>query len=139
MAKVTISVEGEPDDVRNALIALLRGGPLPGDAMPPLPSTADLWSREDLSRFWMAIQPEARRVLAEVAKHPAGAAWDDVRAALDLSGPEMAGRMSSVGHIMRKIFGGRPAPVQRDYVTRQYTMDPAVAREILRLAHDIGL
>jgi DNA polymerase III psi subunit len=127
MVKVTITIDGTPDELPGALRQLLRGA----DAEPVVAASPDAaarsdWTLQELVRLWDLIRPDARQFLAEIARRPDGCSFDEVQRALGLGGPNVAGRLSSVGRAQRQ-FPGKPALVAREARTRQYRMDPVVA------------
>ena len=135
MVKITITVEGEPEEVRAALRQLVVSDTA-NQAEGVLTSGAVLeWTPDELRQLWNMIEPGARRILAALAERPDGYPFDALQQSLGMTGPNVAGRLSSVGHAMRR-FPGKPHPVQRDYRTRQYTMDSTVAEAIQQLARD---
>src|SRR5680860_855347 len=98
MARVIVAVEGEAEDVREALLRLI-GGESPGSTtsgsvISPYPqsggeegSTTVLdppvpWTKEELARFWPNLTLPARRVLGEIATRPDGYRFEDLAQAL---------------------------------------------------------
>ena len=143
MPQVTITVTAELEELPQALEQLLYGfaaapvAQVRGTA--PERQEADgivdevIWPSGDLARWWRRITPDAREVVAEIAKRPDGYPFNEVFKVLDLSGTTVGGRMSSLGHAKRD-FPGRPDIVIPDYRRRQYSIHPEIAAEIRRLA-----
>ncbi len=143
---VKITIEGNPDEVARTLRRLGRQAfvdepqdgeqeveqvsSVPGDRMDDKPSL----SPEEVTQLLSQITPEARRILEEIARHPDSYTFQDLQRTLNLSGTEIAGRLSSVGHKMRH-FRGKAGPVTRDYTQREYRMQPELAEVIRRQAH----
>jgi len=159
MARLTITVEGEADEVREALRHLLGGdlvgtsGPaagLPPDqqstgdgeptAAPPPPLT---WTHDELSRLWAHLTDPARRVLREVADQPDGYRFEELERSLGLDMRRIGGSLSSVGHTMRRLYRVddvyvRPWPLVGDKYKRVYLMDEQVAEMIRELTVQSG-
>ncbi len=140
MARVTITVEGEPCEVRRTLRKLLGpnrgpgmgpgrwqqgrgpgGGPGRGDRTP--------WMPEELTQVWNEITVGARAVLAEIAKRPTGYPNAELQKALGMAGTAIGGTLSSVGVVSRR-FGPRP-PVYK-FRWDEYRM-PAPVAEVIHL------
>jgi len=143
MARITITIEGDEQELEGALQRLLsvahgQDGTSPAE---PVAETTEEpapgWAPEELAAYWDAIRDDARGIVAEVAKRPEGYPFDDLQAALGMGPQNIGGRLSSVGHARRR-FPGKPQLVERDYRLRQYRMDPAVAEAVRRLAEGGG-
>ncbi|MCS7051227.1 MAG: hypothetical protein NZL87_06400, partial [Thermomicrobium sp.] len=90
---------------------------------------------------WSRLQDGARQILAEIAKRPEGYPMVDLERALGVPARVIGGRLSSVGHAMRRFphkeepvefrTGGDEAPGRRIYF-----MKPEIARMIRRLASE---
>lgn len=145
MTRVTVTIEGEAEEIREALARLLGsdGGdttPAPEVEVAPEPQP---WEREDLSRLWSSLTDPARRVLAEVATRPQGYPLQELEEALGLNMRRIGGNLSSVGHAMRRYFrqGGhytREWPLQGDRNKRRYLMEDDVAGWIREFAAEGG-
>ena len=96
-------------------------------------SALSLLSTEEVERFWNLITVDARPIVAELATKPKGYAFAKLQQVFSMDGLQVAGRLSSVGHVMRR-FPGRAVPIHRDYRDRIYTMDPLIAERIRKLA-----
>ena len=143
MARFTFTLEGEPLEFRPSLRALL--GALAADALDSIgeddeAATTDGHAAgkeeltpEEFGRLWRAVRPDARDILTAIAEQP-DCSFEELQQATGLGGLGIAGRLSSVGHTMRRFFGGKRAPVTRDYQTRRYHMAPDVAELVKRLA-----
>jgi hypothetical protein len=127
--KVTITIEGCPEEVPTALRTLLfghrgNGTEQMGNQTPcldmPLTDqgtrTSDSqslnagivgqsaqWTLEKLSRLWRGIAEGAREVLAEIATRPEGYPKEELFTQLDLDGRIVGGRLSSVGAVMVRL------------------------------------
>lgn len=120
MAKVTISIEGTPDEVTEYLRKLTDG------KMPHL-STGVSWLPEEIKRLYENLQPEAKRILREVATNPEGYDRDALISRLGITGRGLAGRLSSVEFNRKRLFPSKPRPVDLDWDTWKYKMLPEVA------------
>jgi phosphoribosylaminoimidazole-succinocarboxamide synthase len=110
MPRVTITVEGEPEEARVALMKLLGIEPDPNSGIHHGEAG---WTEEEMARFWGLLRPGARRILTEVAKWPDGYGLENLKRVLELTGQEIGGQKSSIGHAMRQ-FEGKPYPIQFD-------------------------
>ena len=120
MAKVTISIEGTPDEVTEYLRKLAGGN------MPHL-STGVSWLPEEIERLYENLQPEAKRILREVAMNPEGYDRDALISRLGITGRGLAGRLSSVEFNRKRLFPSKPRPVRLDWDIWEYKMLPEVA------------
>lgn len=132
MARFTITIEGEPWEFREALQQLLTSTAVP-DGIGTPPASSSPWTRDELARLWRDIRPDARDILAELARHPGGYDFAALQERVQVDGAGIAGRLSSLGHALRS-YPNRPHPVERDYRTRQYRMAPDVAEMVREIA-----
>lgn len=147
MARVTVSVEGDPLEVRAALVALLGGAStesrdellVQGESTQAASAEGQSpWSEEEVRRLWGYLTHSAQRVLAEIATRPEGYPMAELESALDSSMATIGGNLSSVGHAMRRMFGPNAStvkkwPLEQDRVARRYVMDENVAAAIERI------
>lgn len=159
MARLTVTVEGEAEEVREALLRLFGGEPAgspdagagsslrpqpPGDEEPKTPPEPPLpWTQEELARLWAYLTIPARRVLGEVAERPDGYRLEELEQALGSDMGRIGGNLSSVGHAMRRLYRvgdsyTKPWPISRDKYTRVYLMDEGVAASIREFAAQNG-
>ncbi|QDV37377.1 hypothetical protein [Tautonia plasticadhaerens] len=136
MARVTITIEGEAQEIRRTLRKLLgpmgmgpgprrdraneRGGP--GTHGPREP-----WSPEELTQVWNEITVGARRVLTEIAGRAEGYPSGELQKSLGMDGKAIGGTLSSVGVASRR-FGARP-PIYK-FRWDEYRMPPPVAEVV---------
>lgn len=161
MVKVALTVEGDTDEVMDALrklalgdgsatpapsvaaMAVLPDAP-PEDAAPaqpaPQPDAPEgSWSTEHVQTFWDFLAPQARDIYRRVA---GGNGYTLSREALldgtGLTARVLSGRLSSQGHAVRRIRRfhnvSLPHPMSFDSQTEEYRMLPDVADAILRLS-----
>ena len=161
MVKVSLTVEGDTDEVMDALrklalgdssatsapgaapMAVLPSAP-PEDAAPAQPAPepdapAGAWSTEHVQTFWGFLAPQARDIYRRVA---GGNGYILSREALldgtGLTARVLSGRLSSQGHAVRRIRRfhnvSLPHPMSFDPPTEEYRMLPDVADAILRLS-----
>ncbi len=145
MAKVTITIEGNEEEIRGTLERLLTPpataapteGETAGESEAPA-APAEGWTPEEIEAIWEQITPHSRRILAEIAKRPQGYPFEDLQKVLGLAGLPVAGRLSSVGFAERRVAPQKRSSgaklVTRDYRARTYTMQPEVAEVIRSLA-----
>jgi hypothetical protein len=153
MAKVTITIEGEPDEVRRTLRKLAGGGHRgrggrcgmgpegmrrgrhrgwgAGPGMGRGGPDWQPWTVEELSQVWSEITAGARRVLGEIARRPEGYPAAELQAALGMDGKAIGGTLSSVGVVSRRFGDRMPLYVFHWDV---YRMRPRLADAVRRLA-----
>src|SRR5216683_1358574 len=118
MAKITVTIEtSDNEDPREALGRFLgiTGQPMPPDKA----SGKGEWTLEDFSSFWSDLSTDARKILVVIAKHPDGCSAQQIEKDLGWSGLQIAGRLSSLGHQLRKR-PGLPYPISHDPATGGY-------------------
>ncbi len=123
MAKVTISIEGTSDEVAEYL-QKLAGSKVQRQLI------GVRWLPEEIESLYSNLQPEAQRILREIAKTPAGYNRDDLLNRLGLDGRGLAGRLSSVEFNRKRLFPAKPRPFELDWDTWKYIMLPEVAEWI---------
>ena len=145
MARITITIEGESQEIEaiQAVLQRLAGVtavPGAGGAAPEANRTAprEAWTLEEFQHFWSQLKDGARAILTEVARRPEGYPMRDLEQALGLPARVIGGRLSSIGHAMRR-FESKEEPIEfrtgrDDGPRRVYSMKPAIARLVLRLA-----
>ena len=116
MERVTITIEGSTEEVIRALQAVATGVRRQGASV--------AWLPNEIRDFFNHLQPDAQRILREIATRPQGYNRDDLISALGISGRGLAGRLSSVGHNLRRFYPMKPKPVELDDETWNYTMLP---------------
>lgn len=128
MEKVTVNIEGSSDEV---VIALQRLASLfieqQGKKV-----TKDEWTEQDLLQFWNMLTDGAKAALRVVAKQPNGCPRHVVLKELGIKGSQLAGQLSSVGHVLRK-FPTKVTPFGLNWHTWEYDMIPDLADAIIRL------
>jgi len=129
--KITVTIETEAgEDPRQKLMEFLAGGNLTNGKAQGME-----WTADDFASFWAKLRPDAQKILAVVAKQPDGCPMTAVEKALGWTGLQIAGRMSSVGHAMRK-FPGRQYPYTWDWHARVYKLaSREIGEWILKLAN----
>jgi len=123
MAKVTITIEGTPDEVTEYL-KKLTGGKV------QLQSTGVRWLPEEIESLYTNLQPEAKRILGEIATSPEGYDRDALVSRLGITGRGLAGRLSSVEFNRKRLFPSKPRPVELDWESWKYKMLPEVVEWI---------
>ena len=127
MAKVTLTIEGTAEEVMDSLqelVGLQKGK-----------RTSVSWLPNEINEFFHSLQPEAQRILREIATRPDGYDRNDLVSRLSISERGLAGRLSSVGHTLRRFFPMKPKPVELDWGTWKYIMLPEVAEWISSELH----
>ncbi len=148
MAKVTITIEGEPREVRRALRKLAgpfragmggacgpagrRGGGRRGQGEGPHVRRTP-WTTEELTQVWNEITVGARTVLTEIATRANGYPNTELQQALGMPGNAIGGTLSSVGVVSRR-FGLKP-PIYK-FRWDEYRMPQPVAEVIQLLSQE---
>ncbi len=147
MARITITIEGESQEIEaiQAVLQRLAGVAMAVGAEEAAAAEAgwpggerQSWTFEEFQQFWSRLKEGARQILAEIAKRPEGYPMADLERALGLPARVIGGRLSSVGHAMRR-FEWKERPVEfrtggDEEMRRVYFMNPEVARMIRRLS-----
>jgi len=135
MAKVVLTVEGDPSEIPQALRNLL-GMLGEVEQAPPAPEAETTeWTPEEVRRLWRRLARDARRILKELATRPEGYPAQDLARALGLTSTrQVGGRLASVGHRLRR-FPGKPHPVLHERTPQGlvYRLRPEVARVVAEL------
>ncbi|MFN3336065.1 MAG: hypothetical protein ACK42I_01015 [Thermomicrobium sp.] len=146
MARIVITIEGDSQEIgaiQEVLqrLAGLAAGELEVSELSRVPSEREAWTFEEFRQFWSRLQDGARQILAEIAKRPEGYPMVELERALGVPARVIGGRLSSVGHAMRRFphkeepvefrTGGDEAPGRRIYF-----MKPEIARMIRRLTSE---
>ena len=116
MERITITIEGSSEEVIRALQAVAAGV--------GRRETSVTWLPNEIRDFFSNLQPEAQRILREIATRPAGYNRDDLVSELGISGRGLAGRLSSVGNTLRNFYPMKPRPINLNDDTWNYTMLP---------------
>jgi len=119
MERITITIEGTSEEVIRALQSVAGG--VKGQVV------AVRWLPDEIKDFFDCLQPEAQRILKEIATKPEGYNRDELLNTLGISGRGLAGRLSSIGHNLRRFYPMKPNPIELDYETWKYTMLPEFA------------
>ncbi len=146
MARIVITIEGDSQEIgaiQEVLqrLAGLAAGEFEVSELPRAAGEREAWTFEEFRQFWSRLQDGARQILAEIAKRPEGYPMVELERALGVPARVIGGRLSSVGHAMRRFphkeepvefrTGGDEAPGRRIYF-----MKPEIARMIRRLASE---
>jgi len=119
MERITITIEGTSEEVIRALQEIA------GAVEKQRPFVS--WLPDEVEGFFNCLMPEAQRILKEIATKPQGYDRDDLMNKLGLSGRGLAGRLSSVGHKLKRFYPRKPSPIKLDDETWRYTMLPEFA------------
>ena len=161
MVKVALTVEGEADDVIAAIRQLAAGDAVspaivvaadvdavaaaPPEAethapppAPPVPVPEGRWTIDHVRTFWGYLAPNAQQVYHRVANSSGYVmSRQSLLDAMGLTERQLSGRMSSVGHSVRRIRNvhnvALPHPMAFDPTSDDYKMLPDVADAIMRL------
>ena len=159
MVKVALTVEGEADDVIAAIRQLAgdkvspatvvvadsdaaAAAPVEEETPPPPPPPAPVpegrWTIDHVRTFWGYLAPNAQQVYHRVANSSGYVmSRQSLLDAMGLTERQLSGRMSSVGHSVRRIRNihnvALPHPMAFDPTSDDYKMLPDVADAIMRL------
>ncbi len=117
MVKITINIEGTPEEVDEAL-QRLAGRNLQQRA------TGVSWLPEEIEQLFTSIQDATQNALRQIATNPAR---ENVLSSLGVSKHALSGNMSSVEFQRKRLFPSKPRPVDYDYETKKYVMLPEFA------------
>ena len=121
MEKVTLTIEGTSEEVFNSLRRLVAIQVQQDEA------AGVSWLPDEIEGLFGELQPEAQRILREIAKKPQDYDRDGLLDKMGITGRGMAGRLSSIGHNRNRDYPMKPAPVELDWATRSYKMLPEFA------------
>ena len=124
MVKVTISIEGNQDEVNEYLQRFAGAQTQHG-------ITGVSWLPEEIESLFDSITSDAQRVLREIANNPTGYDRDALTNQLGITGRSLAGTLSSVEFNRKRLFPSKPKPVELDWDTWKYVMLPEVAEWII--------
>lgn len=159
MVKVSLTVEGDAEEVIVAIRRLAVGD---GGLVTNVPETVDdetpetseeiasstgnsspaapegRWTIDHVRTFWRYLAPNAQQVYHQVANSNGYVmSRQSLLDAMGLTERQLSGRMSSVGHSVRRIRNvhnvSLPHPMTFDQTTDDYKMLPDVADAIVRL------
>lgn len=159
MARLTVTVEGEAQEVREALLRLLNGDTIvssatssgldsvpdsTGGKAPEVSPQLQLpWTKEELAQFWPYLTAPAQRVLGEIATQPDGYRFEELAQTLGSDMRIIGGNLASVGHAMRRLHNDgesftKSRPHSKDAFKRVYRMEEDVAAWIREFAAQDG-
>lgn len=130
------SVSETVDDVPDATPESTTASNASSPAAPPVPEGR--WTIDHVRTFWRYLAPNAQQVYHQVA-HSNGYVMSrqSLLDAMGLTERQLSGRMSSVGHSVRRIRNvhnvSLPHPMTFDQSSDDYKMLPDVADAIVRL------
>lgn len=94
-----------------------------------------LLTKDEIEKIWNSSWLDARRIWAEIAKRPDGYPFKELQEAVQFTGLEVGGRLSSVGHAFKHYKAkGKAHPIIKDYYTKTYRMDGELAKWVRELA-----
>ncbi len=117
--------------------------PSPQEEAPQVPPATvddqddDRALREGLRHLWRGLQPRAKPIVKALATHAPAVGFETMQDEMGLSGQEIGGRLSSLGHQLRRVRGmgyDLPDVIQRDYNGRRYLIHREAAAIILQMA-----
>lgn len=142
--KITITLEGEvkdiPDELYNFIRAMNKQNLQISEQSPQIKRGRGIalkkWTPDEFQTLWQHIRNEARLIMVELAKKPNGYSSMNLQQSLSLGGLSIGGRLSSVGHQIRKLgFENKESLFRRDpEQSLAYVMPEYVALYILALA-----
>lgn len=122
--KVTLELQGSSEEV-GYLLAQLSGALL-GEEPEAVASDGRWWTVERAAAFVGGLTDPALQALEIIASHSPNISFREFQARMGVSGPGLAGRLSSIGFAVTRT--GAPFPFFRDYYQRAYTMDEETAK-----------
>lgn len=133
MTKMAITIEGSIEEILPVLVELSKM-----NAPKTVSHVSPLWTGYQVNTVWKGITREAQRIFREVAEGPDVYPFDQLKHILGLSGNQIGGRLSSVGHQLRiKGCQNFPRPLLTDVPTqdgsRGFKLDPVWRDTILEM------
>lgn len=92
---------------------------------PAAPGSAADWYAANGAKFAARLKPNARQALLLIVSEGPIVPFDQIRQALGMHGPKLAGTLASVGAAVRAL-GAPEAPFRADHKRQVYTIEPAV-------------
>lgn len=147
MAKVTLTIEGEPEEIRSALTVLLdqalADAPVESQQQEPVvvgsESSETPWTETDVLLWWESLKSGGQEILAEIATRPDGYPASELigSGGFDMKG--FGGKIGTSTHTMNRHFKKngkftKPQPWTFNGPLRQYMMHPDVAAVVQRLS-----
>ena len=86
------------------------------------------WTEEEAETLLSEIKPNAKKIMAELAKKPEGYRRSELVEALGSKEQSIRGQLSSVGAALKRM-GGKPSPILKEKVDGEliYKIDSVVA------------
>ncbi len=141
MTKISITIEGSPEEVREALKKLFDSVPVANQLLESgsddsTNSNSSTWAAEEVAQVWFAIKEGAHDVLAGIARHEGECDNQTLQRELGAkNGFQIAGRMSSYGFALKRLGLTHKEPLYRyDYAKQVYLIKPEIADFIIGLA-----
>jgi hypothetical protein len=127
--RVTIELQGEPDEVGLLLTQLGETMLVDSDEEEEEDDDDDesrmWWTPERAAAFVRELTPPALQALSVIASHPPRVTFREFQRRMGMSGPQLAGRLSSIGFTVARQ--GTPFPFLRDHYQKVYLIDETVA------------
>ena len=122
MERVTLTIEGTAEEI---IASIHRLSQLQQTRL----EEGISWLDNEVEDFVInRIQSEARQILKEMANRPSGYDRDELIRNMGLTGRGLAGRLSSIGHNIRKFYPVKRHPINLDEDIGSYTLLPEFAR-----------
>ena len=136
MPKITVTIEGEAQEIREALQELFNIVSPTVDLPVEDAALSAEWTADEVAQLWFAIKEGARDVLHQIARHGGECHHETLQNSLKVeSGFQIAGRMSSYGFALKRLGLAHKQPLYRyDYGTNIYHMRPEITDLIVNLS-----
>lgn len=87
-----------------------------------------MWTEKEAERLLNQIQPNAKRIITELANKPEGYRISELAQSLGLPEGAIRGQLSSVGFALKRM-DKKPSPIKRERIEGEltYKLDAAVA------------
>jgi hypothetical protein len=128
--RVTVELQGEPDEIGLLLTQLgetIAGGSLNNEDEDQESEAASRawWTPDRAAAFVRELTQPALQALSVISSNPPRLSFREFQRRMGMSGPQLAGRLSSIGFTVARQ--GTPFPFLRDYYAKAYLIDDAVA------------
>jgi hypothetical protein len=128
--RVTVELQGQPEEV-GFLLAQIAEAIAVADVRDVDVEESDevesrmWWTADRAAAFVRELTPPALQAVNVIASHPPRLSFREFQRLMGMSGPQLAGRLSSIGFTVARQ--GTPFPFVRDYYQKVYLIDETVA------------
>ena len=122
MGKVVVTIEGNVEEIYTAMRKFI--------GVKDQWFTRISWLDDEIEDFFINLQPEAKRILRQIASRPEGYNRDVLVKDLGIDSKGMGGKLSSLGHNLKRDYPMKPSPIEFLEEKREYRMLPEFSKWI---------